>query len=424
MNKALEYTLKIGGPILLLAAGGGLAAFLIMNREPPSRGQRQSKQAAVVETATAKRAQRRLRVQAQGEVIPTEEVTLRPRVAGELVYVAPELEPGALIERGEVLARVDPTNYRLALEQRRAQLDQARAQLTQEQGRQRVAANEWESFKDEIPAEARDPKLAQRQPQLDRARANVAMQESMVERAKKDLRRTRVRAPFDGVIRQEFVGEGDVVGTQSRVATLARTDAFWVRATIPLEELGQVAIPGVNATEGAEVTISQDVGKEPHTWTGRTERLQAGLDPQSRMARVLIRVEDPLALQGREDEDKPRGLPLLLDSYVEVDIPGDSTRELVEVPQEAVRGDEEVWVFDDGELDIRPVEIATRRPETVLLSAGLEPGARVVTSGLASPVEGMALERASTAQDDEENQTAMKASGEQPQGAQEDPTDG
>jgi hypothetical protein len=66
--------------------------------------------------------------------------------------------------------------------------------------------------------------------------------------------------------------------------------------------------------------------------------------------------------------------------------------EVVEVPRAALREGDEVWVAtDDDRLAIRQVQVAWRREETLLLSRGVAPGERVVTSPLAVPVDGMRL---------------------------------
>ena len=64
---------------------------------------------------------------------------------------------------------------------------------------------------------------------------------------------------------------------------------------------------------------------------------------------------------------------------------------LVELPRAWLHNDDTVYVFADGRLQIRQVEVAWRQPDSVLIAAGLEAGDRVVNSPLATPVEGMKL---------------------------------
>ncbi len=385
MNTKLEYALKIGIPIVILASAGAATALIIQSREGAKKSTEKAQRAAVVRVAEATSTTLSVDVEARGEVIPIEEVTLRPRVTGEIDYVWDELEPGALVDKGQLLARVDRTNYTLNKRQREAQLAQAKAQLKQEKGRQEVAATEWRKFSDRIPESVKNNSLALREPQLESAKASVALQEAILERAEEDLSRTAIRAPMDGMIREDFVAEGDVVSTQSQIATMVATDAFWVRAFIPVDELPLVAIPNINADEGSMATIVQRLGERTIERTGRVERLFGGLDADSRMARVLIRVEDPLSL-GAEGT---RGIPLLLDSFVEVSIDAKTSEQYVVVPQEAIHDGDEVWIYEDGTLTIQKVEVARHRPDDALISSGLEASQRVVVSGLAAPRDGM-----------------------------------
>jgi hypothetical protein len=109
------------------------------------------------------------------------------------------------------------------------------------------------------------------------------------------------------------------------------------------------------------------------------------------MARVLTRVSDPLGLASQSEGPD---LPLLLGSYVHVDIEGQEMIDVVEVPRSAVHAGRYVYLFgSDGTLSIRDVKIAWRKPESLLISEGLKDGDEVITSRLSNAVEGLKLRR-------------------------------
>ena len=109
------------------------------------------------------------------------------------------------------------------------------------------------------------------------------------------------------------------------------------------------------------------------------------------MARLLVGVRDPLDLA----KPAPDRHPLLLDAYVRVELEGTTLRDVIRIPRSALRNGNQVWVMTgDGSLAIRDVTIAWSGPGHVDISAGLDNGERVVTSGLAAPVPGMALRTA------------------------------
>ena len=397
MTRSTKIALKYGLPILILLLAGGFTARLISQREPPAREEVEAKP-VLVEASTVQRKEHRLDVRASGTVIPARQTTVQPQVAGRVVWVNDSLVPGGVVKEGERLVQIDRSDYQLALEQQQNALEQARAQLAIEKGQQDVAKREWELFKkqaEEVVDPESDPSLALRKPQLESARAQVEAAKSRVKRAKLDLQRTRVDAPFDAFVRDESAEIGQLAGTQSQLATLVSTDAFWIRLSIPTGTIKRIDIPGVNADEGAEATIHHTVDGETIERRGQVIRLLGDLDPAGRMARILVEIKDPLGLAEMQKNDEDlRGVPLLLDSYVDVRIEGNTTEKLIEIPRRSVHNGNETYVIRDGKLAIEQIEIAWRRPNTVLVRSGIDDGATIVTGPLPQPVEGMPLEPA------------------------------
>jgi hypothetical protein len=117
-------------------------------------------------------------------------------------------------------------------------------------------------------------------------------------------------------------------------------------------------------------------------------RLLGDLEPDGRMARVLVAVPDPLDL-GRPADDR---MPLLIGDYVRVEIHGRRIDGVYRIPRSALRDNTRVWVATDQDrLSIRTVAVAWRDAETVLVQRGVAPGERLIISDLPAPVAGMAL---------------------------------
>ena len=125
------------------------------------------------------------------------------------------------------------------------------------------------------------------------------------------------------------------------------------------------------------------------TREGRVIRLLGDLEARGRMARLLVSVQDPMGLKGAGTDD----VPLLLGSYVQVELEGRQLENIVKIPRDALRDNAFVWVVDARDaLDIREVEVAWRGPETVLIKDGVSAGDRLVVSDIAPPIEGMPLQ--------------------------------
>lgn len=394
MQDILRTLIKVLAPLLVLGAAIGGARALIKSR-PEAPKEERPERVMLVEVQPVSREQQRLDVRAQGTVQAARQVRVQPQVAGRLVSISDELVPGGFVKKGDVLARIEAIDYRLNIKEREMAVEDARARLEVEKGQQVIAKKEWELFKDAGEVKGSDPSLALRKPQLKMAQLAVESAEARLQRARLDLRRTTVRAPFNAIVQSESVEVGQLVNAQTAIATLVGTDTFWIRTSVPLERLNRIKIPGVNVGEGqgSEVVIEQDLGGEIKRREGRVVRLLSELDQLGRMAQVIIEVEDPLGIDVAEGQPRPE--PLLIGSYVRVVFEGSQQRALVEIPRKAVHDGDRVWVMSpDKTLDIRQITIAARRPDTVLVSAGLEDGEQLVTSKIGAPVQGMKLRTA------------------------------
>ena len=417
MNRTAKLAIKIGLPVLILLGAGGMTARLIASREEPEKTDKQQK-AVLVDTQTLERRAHKLDVRASGTVIPARQTDIQPQVGGRVTWLNDSLVPGGIVSEGERLVQIDRSDYQLAVDQQETALQQAKAQLELEEGQQEVAQREWKLFQKEANKQADsdyDPSLALREPQLKSAKAQVEAAKSRLEQARLNLRRTSVAAPFDGFIRQESVEEGQLVGTQSRLATLVGTDAFWVRLSLPTHMIGYIDIPTVNAQEGSMATVHYSLGDRQIEREAQVIRLLGDLDPAGRMARVVVEIDDPLGLgQMEKAGNKTRGIPLLLDAYVDVLIEGNTTEEMVEIPRRALHNGDEVYLYEDGKLAIRTVEIGWRRPDSVLVRSGVGEGAELIVSPLPQPVEGMRLKIGSNDEpttSDDSTETAPKTEG-------------
>ncbi len=330
---------------------------------------------------------------------------LSPEVPGKITWVSDELVPGGRIDEGTRLLRLDGRDYRLALQSRSADVNRANLELQLEQRRQAIAEREWEGFSQEdAPAggtgEASESgrALALRQPQLENAEVSVEAARSAAQQARLNLQRTTIRAPFNAMVLSEAVDVGQYVAPGGQLATLVGTDEAWVQVSMPVEALPSIHFPERDG-EGSPARVSFDVGGQEVVREGRVLRLLPDLDASGGMARVLVAIDDPFAMD-REGEDAPK-VPLLLGSFVTVDIDVPPLSDVVEVPRLAVREGNQVYVMNDqDQLEVRELQVVWGRPESVLVREGVADGERVITSRVPTPVDGMALREENGADED------------------------
>ncbi|PHQ33880.1 efflux RND transporter periplasmic adaptor subunit [Rhodopirellula bahusiensis] len=385
--------LRILGTIITCLAilGASAAAVVVINQTEPTAQQVNAtrKSSALVNTITAERGSFSPQLVVLGTVEPAQDITLGPRISGQVVELSPEFIPGGMVRKGDMLLRIDPADFENAISISNSELLQKEALWEIEQARQRLAVKELEMLEGTIDDTNRG--LVLREPQIASIKAEMAAAKASLERAELDLNRTEVTSPFDAQILTQSVNIGSQVGPGEELARLIGVDEYWIMAAVPVRTLRWVQFPETqddgSSTEGSKVIL-----RNPDAWgpdaerEGRVARLIGTLDQQTRLARVLITVADPL---GRES-DAP---PLILDTLIETQIEGIEIQDVIRLPREYVRDQETVWVMADEQLEIRETQVVFRDAEYAYIREGLEEGEDIVTTTLATVANGVGLRK-------------------------------
>lgn len=367
---------------LAVVAAGYLGYQHIMAGSPVAERAERPRLARLVETVPAVAATRGPVIDAWGEVVAAQALTVRPEVSGTLDWLHPDVTPGGLLRAGELIARFDRRDLELAVRQAQADVAGVEARIRIERGQGDLGRRDLSRLSRDLTDDQRalilrEPQMAQLEAELSAARAALA-------RAENALARAEVRAPFDAVVISESVAPGAMLSEGAEIARIVATDRFDVRLSVPASMLGWIDLDG-----------RQPVAlRQPAVWPegaereGNIVRLGAGLSETGRMAELIVEVPDPLAL-APENAGRPR---LLLGAYVEGAIAGVPVENAVAVERAWLRHGDTIWVMDGQDrLAVRPVEVAWRGPDGVLIRSGLADGERIVTTPLAAHAEGMAL---------------------------------
>jgi len=370
----------------ILAAGFGVSLHWLMNRPAAQRRSRE-REAALVEVRALRPGVETVTLRAMGTVVPARSIQLAARVSGQTVQVSPKFVPGGRFNAGERILQIEQKDYELVVEQRKSDLTRVESELKLELGRQSVAQREYELLGQEVQKE--DEELLLREPQLAMAEAAVSAARALLDQARLDLQRTAVTAPFNCTVLSRSVELGSQVSVGMGLASLVGTDECWIQALVPTDELRWIRIPGFKDTTGSAARVYYEPAWGPDVARGgAVVGLMTELEPEGRMAMLLISVKDPLQLSS--PAERPRAL--ILGSYVRVEIDGRELRDVVRVPRTALRDGDRVWLMStDGTLDIRDVTVAWSGNDYVYVSEGLSDGDLLVTSDLAAPVAGTAL---------------------------------
>lgn len=391
--------------VAILAAAGGLAFYIFSSEPTAERGGATRKTAMLVEVVEVERGDWRPKIVATGTVQPARDIVLRPQVGGRITALADGFVPGGFVEEGEVLMRIEAADYRHALAQRKGDLREALAALAVEQGRSDAAQAEYDYLDEDLPPE--DAALILRKPQLEAARERVAAARAAVEQAELNVRRTTVEAPFDAHVLRRDVNVGSQVSPTEDLGRLVGVETYWVVVDLPLSKLRWVTVAD-DGQDGSPVEVRNRQAWPPQTVRkGHLFRLVGALDETTRMARVLAAVPDPLA-RAEDAGDKPA---LMVGEFVEATIAGKEIADVVRLARDLVRDKDTVWTMVDGKLQVNDVEVVMRDAEYAYISEGLDDGARVVTTNLATVTQGAPLRVEGEPGGDAANEQAPEAQG-------------
>lgn len=383
---------------LVIAAVGGGLLYVIYNTEPTARRSAGTKTTAMlVDVTDVDTGTFRPTIEAMGTVEPAQDVILRPRINGRMIARSTKFQPGGIVEAGHTLFRIDPSDYRIVLQQSRSDLRQARSELKIEMGRQDVAQEEYELLEENLSDENRA--LVLRRPQLESARAQVESARAGVEQARLNLDRTSVEAPFDAQILSRNANVGSQLNAGDNVARLVGMDTYWVETTVPLKDLQWLTFPDTAGANGSRALIrNRSAWPDDVHRIGHVDQLVGELDDNARMARVLITVSDPLSRD--TSTEKPR---MIVGSFVETEIRGEKLKNVIRLQRDYVRDNETVWVMKDGKLDIRDVRIVFQDADHAYIKDGISPDEKVVTTNLSTVVDGAPLRLGESAPDSAES---------------------
>lgn len=381
LRRFARKAIIFAAPFLVIVGAFGGVVMLMATAPKPDKNT-EAPLPTAVEIAAATPVRTTLRVATQGEVKSKNEADVSAQVSGQLVAISPSLEAGAFFRKGDVLAEIDPTQYRLAVDKSRSQVARAREALARAKSEAALAEQDWKDL-----GLSGDPSdLTLQKPQVSAALADLRTAEAAVAESELALQRTKIRAPFDGRVMARRANVGDFISVGTPLASIFAVDVAQVRIPLTDADLAVLDLaPGFSAGDGEiapTAHLSAVVGGQLREWTGRLTLIEASVDPTTRLVYSLVEVADPFSAS--------HAAPLAPGLFVDVRIDSGESRELVSVPRGALKKNQYVYVVDgDGAIKAREVTPAMADATTLYFRDGIAAGEKVVASFLPSPRDGM-----------------------------------
>ncbi|RLV61536.1 efflux RND transporter periplasmic adaptor subunit [Parashewanella curva] len=315
------------------------------------------------------------KVNSYGVVTGKYETQLVAQVSGEIKFISDAFVRGGFIRKGEVLAKVDAIDYEAALIDAQASVANAQSALILEKAQGKVAEREWARITNGTPTE-----LSLRKPQLAQEIARLKSAEAQLKRAKRNLERTVIRAPYDALIEARDIGLGSYVNVGNPLGKIISVETAEIRLPVADKELSFLSDQG----QLSDVEIKTQLAGKTRVWQGKIIRSEGVVDKNSRMTYLVAQIIDPYGL----NSDKA---PLKFGSYVTATISGDQAGQVSVIPRHLINEGKVALLSEDRLLKLAPVTILRESGSNAIISSGLKDGDKIIISALDYPLEGMEL---------------------------------
>ncbi len=342
----------VGFPVTLLAAGA-----------PTASG---SEHAQVVPITVARAQVRRIEVwepsvgQLEARVAPT----IAAEVGGRIVAVSADV--GQVVAEGQVLARIDPEDFRLAKALAEADIERLAALIRA----QRLQVKRLRSLVRK--SAANQSSLDEAESQLGALLAQRTAARVRLQQAERDVARARITSPIDGKVDARHISIGDYVQTATPLFQIVSVDALRVRLPFP-ESLGAALRPGLPVRLATPVAPDQAVASE-------ITDVRPEINRSNRAIQVIVDLDNPG--QWEPGASVTAAVRVALREHAVV-VPEAS---VVRRPAGRV-----VYVIRDGRAVQRVVETGLRQSGLVEIRSGLEPGEIVAAAGAGFLTDGVSV---------------------------------
>ena len=393
MNRKAKRALLIVGIFAAAIAG----SFGLSQMKPPPETRESADVDPLVAVMPLEAMTTQFGISSQGTVRPRTETILSAEVSGAIVSISPKFIAGGVFAAGEELLRIDPTNYVVAV-------DQAVATLAQRQ------------IEYDGAAQLRSQGYRAESEYASAAAALAAAKADLV-KAERNLERTRISLPYDGMVRAKEADLGQYVNVGTRLGVTFATDYAEVRLPLTDQDLAFVDLPAAvdvsaaGAANGPAVELSAVQRGQNRVWQAMIVRSEGVVDESNRVTYAVARVVDPYKLKNEASTET--ALPM--GTFVAARIEGATISDVIRVPRTALRGNNQLmFVDDDNRIRIADVSVVRADAEYAYLRNSAMPADRISLTVIESPLNGMRVRTTDDPQDesaDDADEQAQLASG-------------
>lgn len=346
-----------------------IAIMMMLSNKPEAMVRKPPQQVETVEVEPLELQSYQVFIDSYGNIEASTSSNLVAQVSGQVVSVANNFETGLPVKKGQELLQIDDRDYVIEVRIARAEVANAQLALNEEKARGEQALRDW----NKINANKQASDLVLRKPQLASAQASLDAASARLEKAKLALSRTKVIAPYDGYVIKRLVSEGELINSNTPVATIFANDSLEVRLPIPSNKVQFLA-----NDDNSKIKLQADFAGNTQTWVVDLDRSDSVIDEQTRQWFVTAKLPADF-LQANPQ--------VKVGQFVSAQIEGALLHNVAVVPSLVLTANNEVFIFSDNAVYRRSIRILWQDDkDTVIDPNGSTPellaGDLVVTSKL------------------------------------------
>ena len=364
-------------PLILLAVALGIS-YLLISIQPKAKKVETPSLITPVEYLVAKAKPTTIRIESEGILQPRIETQFISPVAGQVIEIGENFYPGRFFQKGEVLFKLDDSDYKFQVKNAETNLAQAELAFELEKALSVQAKKDWEKLN---LGEAND--LVLRKPQLKQAKKNLESAQVSLTFAQEQLEDTVFRAPYSGYLLSRTIDLGTEItgGMSGPIASAYSSGDAEIR--LPLTESERLLIDTKNLNENT--VRLYDSGKL--VAQGKIQRIEASLNPNNRLFYAVALIENAFP-----EDNQIHTSEMFRGQYLDAMIDGILIDKAFTLPNEAIRESSTIYtITNQNQLVEKNITMISSNSKQVIVSTGLDDGDRVVVSPVPFYINGMSV---------------------------------
>lgn len=368
MLQSIKQSNKVK-PVLLVLSVTAVLALVMFMLKPDEERKEDTKIIPAVEVIQIQPIDYVVPIKSEGVALPKTQINLAAEVSGKINFVAEGFINGGTFNQGDVLLKIDPRDYELAITRAKANVAAQLASLDLQQAKSDLAKTDWKKYGKKGKPNALNLNL----PQVASAKAALDGAEADLQLAKRNLEKTHITAPFSGVILSKMVDFGQFVGVGTSLVTVASTEIVEIRLSLSDRQLHNSGLDKFDGSQNIVVKVTSE--EVPNTqWLGKIASIESARDVQTLFNYVIIEIKQPFTQQNT---------PLRFNTFVNATLNGITLYQVYPIERGNIMPGDKVKVLSPQSLLIhKELEIVYADSEYKYISKGIDSDDKIITTGL------------------------------------------